>query len=224
MQTRRGSAGTRKAQRRPAARRRRAWAWTVSGLLALGGCAGGHKLTDDPLLGGARARPPASTPLAASAVPPPRPAASGSLTSNAALAAGAPRPLDPSNDLRISDPPRSPDSRYGQGQPTWTGATLQRPEPVANPPMVRATPAPVPTAPPVRGLRLASFEQALDQLKARGVTWYDLKTWGDHGDCKFTCSIPNRQNPYISRNYEAQARSYLEAMQAVLDKIDSEPR
>ncbi len=68
-----------------------------------------------------------------------------------------------------------------------------------------------------------SSEDALwNLLAARGVTWYRLETWGDNGQVKYTCSIPNRQNPHIRRTYEALARDRSSALRAVLDQIDRE--
>jgi len=69
------------------------------------------------------------------------------------------------------------------------------------------------TTPGADATRLANgnltYEGAQAQLTARGVTWQRLETWGDQGDWKFTCSIPNKQNPYISRTYEAEAHDPL---------------
>ncbi len=69
-----------------------------------------------------------------------------------------------------------------------------------------------------------SYEEAQAQLKARGVTWQRLETWGDQGDWKFTCSIPNRQNPYISRTYEVEAHDPFSALRGVLDQLEHDQR
>jgi hypothetical protein len=66
-----------------------------------------------------------------------------------------------------------------------------------------------------------SYEQAQAQLAAHGVTWQRLETTGDNS-WKFSCSVPNPQNKFISRTYEGQARDYLSAMRAVLDQIAKE--
>lgn len=179
--------------------------------------------SSDPLLGGNPAnRAPSRAPTPVAAVPPAPAPAVGSLTSNAALAAGPAKPLDNANDLRIAEPPRNPDSRYGQGK-DWSGSAPPQPGPVAEP--VARAPVPLPAAPvPSAGARVLSFEQAMQQLVAHGVTWYELKTWGDGGEVKFSCSVPVPQRANISRNYEARARNYLEAMQAVIAQIDQERR
>ena len=69
-----------------------------------------------------------------------------------------------------------------------------------------------------------SYEEAQARLTARGVVWQRLETWGDQGDWKFTCSIPNRQNPYISRTYEAEAHDPLSALHGVLDQLEHDQR
>jgi hypothetical protein len=85
-------------------------------------------------------------------------------------------------------------------------------------------PAPHGAAPalaPAAATRLASYEQARAQLQARGVTWFRLET-SDQGGYQFSCSIPNRQNKNLSRNYETQAQTELAAIQAALEQIDKE--
>jgi hypothetical protein len=57
-------------------------------------------------------------------------------------------------------------------------------------------------------------------LQARGVKWRRLETVGERNESQFSCSIPNPQNPYISRTYEARAATDIAAIQAVLDQID----
>ena len=52
-----------------------------------------------------------------------------------------------------------------------------------------------------------------------GVARYALETVGD-GAWKFSCSIPNRQNPAIGKHYEARAATDLGAIRAVLAEID----
>jgi hypothetical protein len=89
------------------------------------------------------------------------------------------------------------------------------------PPIARQD-MPMPGAPLSPAGSAATYEQALAQLTSRGVTWYVLENTGDRGLCKFSCSIPNVQNPSISRKYEASAPDYLSAMRAVLDQISKE--
>jgi hypothetical protein len=71
-----------------------------------------------------------------------------------------------------------------------------------------------------------TYEQLQSMLTARGVTWQRLEKWGDEGDWKFSCSIPNKQSPNVSRHYEAKVAgpNGLAAIRAVLDKIDLEQR
>jgi hypothetical protein len=76
--------------------------------------------------------------------------------------------------------------------------------------------------PPVTAMGSDSFKQVQDQLAARGVTWQSLV--GDTNGWKFRCSLPNRDNPAINRAYEASAANYLDAIRAVLEKIDQERR
>jgi hypothetical protein len=71
-----------------------------------------------------------------------------------------------------------------------------------------------------------AYAQAQEMLRARGVTWQRLETWGEGGEWKFSCSIPNPQNPSIRRNYEYRAPGEygLAAIRAVLEQIDRERR
>lgn len=192
--------------------------------LCLAGCAGQNRApAGDPLLGEAAARPAAApvagaTPPASIPVPPaPAPYPNGS---NAALAGGQPKPLDENNNLRIGTPTPLPDNRPPP-PPASGGTFLNQPQPV-----------PVPTPPPdpqstrnfgtLTSNRAGNYEQAQALLAAHGVNWQRLETWGDQGGWKFSCSIPSKQNANISRTYEAQARDYLTAMQAVLEQIEKE--
>jgi hypothetical protein len=69
---------------------------------------------------------------------------------------------------------------------------------------------------------VTTFEQAQALLRARGVTWQRLETGGTAGEWKFTCSVPNRQNPNIGQTYEGRANDQIAAIRAVLDKIDAD--
>lgn len=88
--------------------------------------------------------------------------------------------------------------------------------PVAAPPLVARG------AGPFGGGSIATFEQAQVVLASHGVKWQRLETWGDRGEWKFSCSIPNRQNAFISRTYEGRAPDSLSAVRAVLNQIDQE--
>src|SRR6516164_4964159 len=108
-------------------------------LLALAGCAGDNRVTDDPLLGDERPRPAAQAgvpPPAASAVPPLPP--SNTATSTASLAGG--NPLPGGRELRIGETPGrlvNNNTWDGPGRVAANpppkeanGAVLQHPEPI----------------------------------------------------------------------------------------------
>ena len=52
--------------------------------------------------------------------------------------------------------------------------------------------------------------------------WQRLDTVGDNGGWKYSCSVPNRQNPTIRRTYEATAGDPVAAVRAVLDQLSQE--
>jgi hypothetical protein len=58
-------------------------------------------------------------------------------------------------------------------------------------------------------------------LAARGIIWQRLET-GANGEWKFTCSVPNRQNPRVRRTYEARGTDPVTAVRAALDQIDKD--
>ena len=192
----------------------------ITALLA-SGCNSVNKPQGDPLFGGVKPQP-GLTGAANSPVPPlPGPT---STASTAALASVNPRPLDGSHDLRIPDAPSTSPGVGGQG----TGTQLQQPV-MGAPPTTTFAPVsrqgqmignPGTTAGPSN----LSYEEAQGRLAARGVAWQRLESWGDQGDWKFTCSIPNRQNPYISRTYEAEAHDPLSALHGVLEQIEHDQR
>jgi hypothetical protein len=165
--------------------------------------------------------------------------------STAALAAGTPRPLENNHDLRIGSPAGNPGSdgwaRQGSASSNpdadirrmadSTGATLQAPQPLPDPPkrelvtVSNPTPArdslptlPAPASPP----GVNTFEQAKRELEARGVLWQRLDMVGPGGEWKYSCSIPNKQNPRLQRTYEAKANDPVAAIRAVLDQLDKE--
>jgi hypothetical protein len=211
----------------PAAARSRApRTAALLGVLLLVGCnADGRKKASpaDPLFG----PPSAAATLGPAAAPqpvnpvnpvnplaPPQPAVSAS-PSPASLAGGSPPRYDTEDHLRIPGQTvaRAPAGGW-QGQDTGSPVQLRGPDgqPVSGPSF----------APPVAGSRIGSYEQAQEQLARRGVTWQRLESWGDRGEWQFSCSVPNRQNKFISRTYEARGKDYLSAVRAVLDQIDKE--
>lgn len=193
--------------------------------LAWAGCEGPQRVAGDPLLGRSAAVTPGPRPnqtAGASGVPalPPLPAPT-TAGSTAALAAGAAPVFDGRHNLQIDDP------RPTAGNPAWTsptagGTVLQQPVPIPgqSAPPTGAAPAPG-TIALVSGPKVTSYEQAQAQLAARGVLWQRLEAVANQ-QWKFSCSVPNPQNKQISRVYEAQAASGLEAIQAILEQIDKD--
>lgn len=211
--------------------RQASWLAALLVLAGIGGCAMDRSNANDPLLGnGGRTTPPGTVPGGPGGPPPPppisvAPSAPAVPSSTAALASGPAKPLD--NGMRIGGDPGHPaDSHATPPPPQAWGAVLQTPEPASGS-MARAAPqSPITTPPPASPAHIAgsgSYEQAQEVLRNRGVTWQRLETWGDKGEWKFTCAIPNRQNPAIARNYEARANTPIDAIHAVLDKLDKEP-
>ncbi len=190
-------------------------------LLSLSGCLGDRRASSDPLLGDRSPRPTggaaAVPPAQAAATPPPVP---GSLTSNAALASTTGRPLDGSSELRIGAMPTTASPANWQGQGTPVATQVHQPvaafEAASQPPILARGVA------PVSSVRVISIDQALSRLAGYGVKGMRLETWGDNGEWKFSCSIPNRQNQYISRNYESRAGDSLSALRSVIEQIEKE--
>jgi hypothetical protein len=179
---------------------------------------------------------------------PPLPA-QHSLTSQAALAGGgAPPPVPDSNrNLRINDgsagnatsapgwPQSNPAAGSTSGWPTNgsgpPGTALHAPEPAGSGRLTpTASSAPVPftlaasSGPAAPGPVPPgdSYPQLQEALRARGVSWQRLETWGDAGEWKFRCSVPDPQKPGTGHNYEARAVGEygLAAIRAVIDQID----
>jgi hypothetical protein len=211
------------------------------GVLILAGCGGlNQTMGIDPLLGGPPLRPAtAAAPIPSAPAPLPvlpLPPTNSSL-STAALAAGAPRPLDNGQDLRIGSPIGSAGNdgwaRQGSGSSNQdsqirrmadsSGAILQPPQPIAEPPPKRDS-VPVSNPGSLRGssATVTTFEQAERELKTRGVLLQRLQAVGQNGEWTCRCSMPNPQNPRIHRTYEAQASDPVAAIRAVLEQIDKE--
>lgn len=213
---------------------RLSWTLTCSGLIALAGCAnkGGAKANEDPLLGPPGPLPPAAQAAKAPPQPgfattsnpvaPPPPPAVGSSPSNAALASGS------VSSMRIPDPRTPPWQDTGSGAklnsiPQGGAQALPtNPNPPFNPVLAYPVPGQTSTPATAAGGRFSSYEQAQAVLNQRGVIWQKLETWGDLGEWKFSCSIPNKQNRFISRTYEARGKDYLSAIRSVMDQIEKE--
>jgi hypothetical protein len=207
--------------------------WVTLGVAMLAGCADfSQSIGMDPLLGGPPMRPASVASGAPSPSAPgpvsvlPLPSSNGTL-STATLAAGTPRPLDTNQDLRIGAPTASAGAdgwaRQGasenRGMAESSGATLQAPQPIGEPPPKRdlltvSNPGPGRDSSAGAG----ALEQALKELEARGALYQQLV--GANGEWKFRCSIPNRQNPQIQRTYEFKDRDPVAAIRAVLNELD----
>ena len=113
-----------------------------------------------------------------------------------------PDPLLTQQTNPANPPPGQPptDLRQGLTWPTLNWAT--NPPPPSSPP---------PGQPPADNLQ--------NQLKARGVAWQRAENVA--GGVKFTCIVPNPQNPQVSRAYEAIGPDYPAAVLAVLWEIDN---
>jgi hypothetical protein len=176
----------------------------------LTGCSQDNRRPADPLAsaaGGSSIGSTAAPPVPVAPAVPPISVTGGGTASTAALASGAPTPLPGGTDLRIGNP----NAGAWQGQAAATGATLQQPQPLVQP--VSSVRGVAPAGP-----RATSYEQAMALLAAKGVQWRRLETL-DQNQTQFSCSIPNPQNRFISRTYEARAANDLAAIQAVLDQI-----
>jgi hypothetical protein len=224
-------------------------AWCL-GLILLAGCSGSNYLEHDPLVGGPPLRAPGSpapgtgTAAAGAAAAgggagalPPLPA-THSLTSQAALASGTAPAADSGKDLRINGAPTPgvPVSTWsGNAQAAGSGASLRGPEPVGGGPAARPGTTPAPAGSPYTLTSTVApapaavgggdtYLQLQEMLKSRGVTWQRLEPWGDGGEWKFRCSVPDPQNRAIHRNYEARAPGEygLAAIRAVIQQIDAE--
>jgi hypothetical protein len=185
-------------------------------MIGSAGCNSVHKPQTDPLFGNVKPQPGLNSTNASPVPPLPGPTSTGS---TAALASVNPRPVDATHDLRLTDPmPNTMGPAPGPGtqlQPPTTGFVPASRQPNPTP---GADATGRPNAPLATGSM--TYEEAQARLTARGVTWQRLESWGDKGDWKFTCSIPNRQNQYISRTYEAEAHDPLSAVRGVLDQLD----
>jgi hypothetical protein len=187
---------------------------------------GGSRATPvtDPLLGGPALRasvPPAPPPTATAGAVPPLPApALGS--SNAALAAGTPRPSDPSRELRIAGPSSDGWSKQGQPAPGPAGSVvLGRPEQPAT--LASGQNALAATAPVSRNsVQITTREQGEAAVVARGALWNRLDQDPDTGVWRFRCSMPSPQDPRLHRTYDAKASDPISAIRLVIAQIDQD--
>jgi hypothetical protein len=145
---------------------------------------------------------------------PPIPSASSS--SNAALAMAT--PLPGARPLSIGEPLNEqarPATALTSANNVPGGATLSRPPPVV-------VPVPRETADAQPALMTVAANQSneyfLSQLRARGVSWHRADSVP--GGIRFSCIVPNRQNPTVTRTFEATAPDFPAAVNAVLQQID----
>ena len=95
------------------------------------------------------------------------------------------------------------------------------------------TPAPRPSEKPVMetalpGRQVASgagasprgWEAARRKLDALGIRQFRLETWGHPPQFRFTCWVPLKGNPFITRQFQASAADELEAVWQVLGEVE----
>jgi hypothetical protein len=136
-------------------------------------------------------------------------------------------PLPDSRPLGIDDPNVKKSTWNGPAPPpetNGTGTTLNTIQPIA--------PAARTGMDPVHGMTVLnegksdlgqgtpadSYQQLLAELNQRGMTVYRQERAGD--SVKFTCTIPNRENPDKARTYQATGKNEVAALRAVLERID----
>jgi len=71
---------------------------------------------------------------------------------------------------------------------------------------------------PAPFVKVKTFEEAEQVLLAHGMNWQDLQMI-DGKQWKYACTVPNKSNPNVMRNYEATDVYGLLAMQKVIDQI-----
>jgi hypothetical protein len=185
----------------------------------------------DPLLGSgppvkpaSYTPPPNSQPIALQA-----PTAPSNTMSTAELAAGIHQPLDNDHDLRIGNPnaPANPAQGdgwraqgSGQGGPS---VALNRPEPIADVDSRQPT-SPGPNAALTSGSTASANngDPSLEQLRARGMVWVDMRFNAQTGDWDVACAFPNRQNPDVQRTYEVHAKDQASGLRAILDRVNQD--
>lgn len=180
----------------------------LAGCSSLTSTAGGG----DPLLGEQprNQAPPrtSAAPVKTGALVPPIPSPHLS-SSPAALAAGT---LVGGRPLAIDDQ---------QPTPPTAGTQLRRPEPIVQPlPRSPAPPGLLTAGSWVPAAQTAANDPWQAQLRARGVLWQRQEQVLE--GVKFIALVPHRQQPNVTHTYEATARDYPSAVQAVLQQIDAQ--
>ncbi len=107
----------------------------------------------------------------------------------------------------------------------FSAATTSTPIPRRQEPIVQSVPRDgtvprdVPAASPTSSSASNATQNPLqEQLRARNVLWQKADDVAD--GVKFACIVASRHNPDVTHFYEATARDYTSAVQAVLQQID----
>jgi hypothetical protein len=166
---------------------------------------------NDPLTGLPKQVPPSQRPVSSTFDP--------KRNEAAAVAATTQSSMPTVSDLGIRGPSSDLNATGSAAASAWSGQESKTVAPAsASSGRPSLTPG-QPTAVTVGGgPRVRSFEEAQQFLAAHGVKWQDLQTTGE-GEWKFSCSIPNKNNPNSVRTYEARDRYGLNAIQKVIDQI-----
>jgi hypothetical protein len=212
------------------------WRWAIVGLV-LAGCQSTKSAGRggaDPLFGQS-APPIQATQLATN--PAVQPGTLGQPTSNnqplsqptmaspAVLASGGYSPLSGGQDLRIGTPPLNSGNRVlprSQTPPGVMAVVTADPDygkprdGVAGVVPLDATGNHAGSASPTG--HLGGLEQTLNAIAAYNPKWHKLENAGS-GTWRFSCSIPDRNEPNKSRTYENEGVTAMAAVQGVLDRI-----
>jgi hypothetical protein len=184
----------------------RLWMLLAGSLVLLAGCLNDRRPNYDPLLGPGNVALPGRAPareLAArgrGGVPP------------------IPDPFARSNAELTNVPP-------GQGPGARPGGVAQATENNSGQ-TSPLTPVGLPDSRSPNPANAALYVRLQQMLRDKGVTWWRLEPVGDTGEYRFSCSVPNRDNPNMARRYEVQAQGDygIEAIRSVLQQIEREQR
>jgi hypothetical protein len=222
---------------------------TVVFSIIITGCAGTKSGTKaggggDPLFGSTNVTPVNPVPLATNPAvsPPPNSGTLGAPTSNsqpmaqptyaspAVLATGSYPALPGGQDLRIgtAPPPQTGNRVLPKNQtPPGVMAVVTADPDYGKPKDVPAPPGVVPLD--ASGNRTinpstastSGLDQALSNVNSMSPKWQKLEQLGVEG-WRFTCSIPDRNEPNKSRTFEGEGVSALAAVHSVLERVRQE--
>lgn len=219
----------------------------VSLSLAFTGCAGTKSGTkaapsQDPLFGSNATTPPPATPLSINpAITPPsgnlgtptsnsQPIAQPTYASPAVLATGAYPALPGGQDLRIGTaPPPQTGNRVLPKNQTPPGVMsvvvadpdYGKPKDVPPPPGVVPLDGAGNRTGGIPTSAMSGLDQALSAVTAMNPRWQKLEHLGVEG-WRFSCSIPDRNEPNKSRTFEGEGLTAMMAVQSVLDRARQE--